>query len=117
MHHLFSLAPDTENFKPNKVHSGNQALKDTYASMIGIDYDLRAPDYSYLVIAELRDFYYQKFEVSKHTRIIPSRCSSCYKGVYGNSRTKLPPFTTPFKLLQTMLWMIGTDASMILPAI
>jgi len=29
--------------------------------MIGINYDLRAPDYSYLVIVELKDFYYQKF--------------------------------------------------------
>lgn len=45
------------------VYSGNPALKDTYASMIGVDYDLRAPDYSYLVIVELWDFYYQKFEI------------------------------------------------------
>jgi glutathionyl-hydroquinone reductase len=42
--------------------SGNQILKDNYASMLGLNYELRAPDYSYMVITEIQDFYYQKFK-------------------------------------------------------
>lgn len=32
---------------------------------MGMNYDLRAPDYSYMVIAELKDFYYHKFKIFK----------------------------------------------------
>lgn len=44
-------------------NAGKPGLKDDFASMIPSSYDLRAPDYRYLMIAELRDFYYSKFEL------------------------------------------------------
>lgn len=43
--------------------SGGKALKDNYAALIGANYDVRAPDYSYIVIAELTEFYYRKFTI------------------------------------------------------
>ncbi|XP_021321190.1 uncharacterized protein LOC110437175 isoform X2 [Sorghum bicolor] len=51
-----------------RTHPGNQALKDNYASMIDTAYELKSPDYSYLLISELRDFYYQKFKILKICR-------------------------------------------------
>lgn len=41
--------------------AGAHPLKDTFASMLRPGYDLRAPDFSYLMITELRDFYYNKY--------------------------------------------------------
>ncbi|XP_021306014.1 uncharacterized protein LOC110431324 isoform X3 [Sorghum bicolor] len=47
------------------IQPGTKALKDSYASMISGGYELKAPDYSYLMISELRDFYYEKFDIFK----------------------------------------------------
>jgi len=45
------------------MYLGKHGLKDSFAAMIGTSYDLRAPDYSYLVIIEIRDFYYTKVNI------------------------------------------------------
>lgn len=42
------------------VHTGHQILKDDYLSALGCDYDLRSPDFSYLMINELKDYYSTK---------------------------------------------------------
>lgn len=42
------------------LHIGTHVLKDNYVAALGIDYDLKAPDFSYLAIAEIKEFYYNR---------------------------------------------------------
>lgn len=51
-------------FTPSRLsktlYIGRHILKDDYAAMMAINYDLKAPDFSYLMITELKEFYYNK---------------------------------------------------------
>lgn len=56
-------------------YTGRAGPKDTFASVIPKGYDLRAPDYSYLMITELKSFYYQKYTIFTKCRQIASEIS------------------------------------------
>jgi hypothetical protein len=77
---LNSHIRSVSNSKKKVTCLANHILKDNYASMLGIHYDLRAPDFSYLMIDELRDFYYTLdsvlFALAKK---LQSKWICCYK--------------------------------------
>jgi hypothetical protein len=63
--------------------------------MIDIDYDIRAPDYSYLLIAEMKETSITKSLIySERAKVKPSSCFNYCSNVYKTSNTELPEFQT-----------------------
>lgn len=64
------------NIAAHIFFTGRYGLKDTFASLRGPYYDLRAPDYSYLAIVELRSFYQTKSSLFIECKDIATKAQS-----------------------------------------
>jgi hypothetical protein len=71
------------------MYTGITQLKDTFAATIPRSYDLRAPDHSYLIISELRDFYQTKSRIFAKSKNITSEVHHIMHEFYSIVETQI----------------------------
>lgn len=112
--------------------SGTRILKDEFAKQFTTRYDLTAPDFSYLIITELQDFYstrqhyvdccrntilsmvesLDQFSI-KFTRLIDNLCYTIHKFQYGHSNSRGKYFYNLADWLQRILFNTNADSNLI----